>query len=289
MFDLDAALDTLIGQVEVSNPRIKEPVWRDEDVDFLRRNYDKMTDGQIATKLGRTVNAIKIFRLRLGLQSAARAKGELITLNEARRLINIETHKLSGWASAGLLPTVQSGNQGMIRLIKRSALLAFCANPDNWIYHDWRKIRDPHMRRICELRAQRWGDEWWTTKQAAEYLGVLVTDVNRHVAKLKTLPGVTSAVSLSGRHENRVWKFWFVKRSDVINYRIKKKGDDFSNFTPRADAWILKARDELKMSLHGIAKTMQLSHTTIADRYKYLKGSHDQHHISGSVPAPRSD
>jgi len=45
----------------------RENQWRENEIEFIKRNYDKMTDEEIGRKLGRTAMAVQAKRLQLGL------------------------------------------------------------------------------------------------------------------------------------------------------------------------------------------------------------------------------
>jgi hypothetical protein len=271
MFNISAFVNAVVVREATLRPSMKEPKWRQEHIDFLRENHSRMTDEQIAAHIGRGINAVKVFRVRRGLKSANRSRKELLTMNQCAEILSVDVHAMSGWCDAGLFKTIPTGEQGLVRLIKRSDLTAWAVNPWNWPYFDWREITDPHIRRLCELRSQRWGDEWWTTKQVAEYHGIDAKDVVRHITHLKRLEAYQPTVSKGGRHPNRRWAYWYVRKSIAMAYQFKCHGDDMAKFTPRADAWLLKAHEELGMSFVQIGRTMGKCGQTIGNRYARLK------------------
>jgi hypothetical protein len=95
-------------------------------------------------------------------------------------------------------------------------------------------------------------------------------DVKRYI-KLGKLPAFHLPVSLCGRHKNRGWSFWRIKKSAALKVKFIHHGDNQSGVTPAADAWILKARDKLKMPFEAIGRTMKLSGQTVINRYVRLK------------------
>jgi hypothetical protein len=269
---LDTLLNSVLAHTVIMVPTHNMPKWTSEEVAYLRENHGRMTDHQMAQVLGRSPGAVKVFRTRKGLAAASQVKTDLVTTREAGRILNVEMHAVAGWVREGMLPSLPAGPNGHLTLINRRALTAWAVNPDNWPYFDWRGITDPHLRRLCELRAQRWGDEWWTTRQVADHLGVDPNDIVRHIVKMKTLPGWQPPHSIGGRHVNRRWVPWFVKRSDALNFKVRKAGDDMCQFTPRGDAWILRAKDQLGMTFRAIGRTMDRTDWTISKRYYWLKG-----------------
>ncbi len=273
MFNMDAILDNVVGRQIIMQPTKKEPRWKPEHVQFLHQNHESMTDEQLAAAVGRSVNAVKIHRVGQGLLSANRSRTDMLTMNQCAKILNRDVHAVSGWVDAGMFAVTHTGDQGYVRLIKRSDLTAWAVNPLNWVYFRWQDVTDAHLRRLCELRAQRWGDEWWSTAQVAAYHGINPKDVVRHIVILKTLDAYQPQVSKGGRHKDRHWKYWYVLKSVAIAHKFPKRGDDLTNFTPRGDAWIIKAKDDLRMSYTAIGRTMSLTCTTISNRYNYLKGT----------------
>jgi hypothetical protein len=105
--------------------------------------------------------------------------------------------------------------------------------------------------------------------------------------KLKRLRSFHLPVSLGGRNHDRGWSYHYVLKSEAIRVKFFKKGKghfDRSQFTPAADAWLLKARDELGMTFVHIGRTMKIGaekynrktgsaccNPTIAYRYRQLK------------------
>jgi hypothetical protein len=129
-----------------------------------------------------------------------------------------------------------------MRLIPRVSFYRWVVSPSNWIYFDWKKIPDRRLRRLCQLRAKRWGDEWWDTPTVARHHGVTTSDVKRLIYR-KELPAVQVAVSRSGRHKDPSWLNWFVLKSEAVKVKFIKGRGSHTEWQPtkRAQAWIRKA------------------------------------------------
>lgn len=104
----------------------------------------------------------------------------------------------------------------------------------------------------------------------------MITHIRRGKIKAFHLP-----VSLSGRHADRAWSNWFVLRSEAVKAKFYRLGEEDRGsrvFSPGADAWILRARDELGMTFEAIGRTMKIgkrsnkTNPTIMYRYHQLKG-----------------
>ena len=197
----------------------------------------------------------------------------MIPVRKSAELLGVDMHKLSGFCDAGLIKFTPTGPLRQVRLIRYLDLQLFAINPMNWVLFSWRNITDQHLRRLCEMRAARWGDEWWTTVQVAQYHGVMVGIVSKHI-RLGWLVGFVPQVSIGGRAGQRAWKLGFVLKSVALKYKFRRMTgrQSLTTITPRADAWIIRAVEDLGMSYEAIARTMNYrSGTTIANRYNYLK------------------
>ena len=225
-------------------PAYRAARWTPEEDQFLRKNLGWMSEADIATSLGRTVIAVHLRWSRdLHLPSPSKHP-DFLTAEQASVILNVENHAVSHWCDAGLIPFRNMAANRKMRLIFRTSFYRWVLTPDNWIYFDYTKILDPHLRRLCELRAIRWGDEWMTTPQVAQMHGVTSKDVQRLVYRGE-LPAVQVATSRGGRNKNPAWLNWYVRRSDAENARfIKGRGRSKQigwQPTPRAIAWMKKA------------------------------------------------
>lgn len=236
----------------------KYSMWSEAEDQYLRENLGWKTEDEIAKHLGRSVVAVHLrWKRDLHLPAPSRHP-DYITANQAAEMVGLDAHKLAHWVDAGLIPGRVLPSQRRIRLIPRTTFDRWVVSPSNWIYFDWKKITDRRLRRLCELRAERWGDEWLTTVQVAKLHGVESKDVLRLI-KLGKIAGVQVATSLGGRHKDPAWLNWFVRKSDALKAVFRRgrgSGRDVI-LTPRAEAWMLKAYFD-GMSLQGISRTMKL-------------------------------
>jgi hypothetical protein len=134
------------------------------------------------------------------------------------------------------------------------------------------------LRRLLELKQERWGDEWWTTRQVADYHGVDVKDVTRYI-KLGRIKGV-QARNLGGR-DNGYWAFWFVLRSeatrpDLVFQRGSGSGHESKTWTERSDAFLLLAR-AVGLPIRNIAALMRWAPKSVDYRLRSL-------HRLGRIP-----
>jgi len=281
---LDQIVFASMAEIAVSR------TWSPEEDQFLRDNLALMTDAEIGEQLGRSEIAVHLRWSRdLHLPARSKAPG-IMTARGAARLLGIDEHKIAHWVDMGLIPgRLMPGKRikfHMIHLVERVAFRRWVLNPMNWVYFKRDQVRDPELKRMLKLRAARWGDAWWTTRQVADYHGVDPKDVERYIKKRKRLHSFHLPVSLGGRQHNRKWSNHFVLRSEAIQvvfYKGKGKGQP-CKFTPAADQWLLYARDELGMTFVHIGRTMKIgtekigargtrSNHMIGHRYRQLKAA----------------
>lgn len=278
-----ALLDRVIQHAKAKTPSLKARPWTPEDDAFLRNSIGHMSEADLAKKLDRTVAAVHLrWKRDLCLESPSK-RADVLTSLAAAKLLGIDGHKMANWVDVGLIKGRYMAGPRQIRLIDRKVFMCWVCTPDNWVYFNPKNVRDAKIKRFLEMRAKRWGDEWWNSRQVADYHGVYTEDVKRYIAN-GWLKSFRLPYSLGGRHQNRKWSNHFILRSDAMAIRFFKVGERHSKFTPRADAWLLKARDELHMTFIEIGRMMKIgkvkvskygggTNSTIAYRYHQLKAA----------------
>ncbi|HAR45347.1 MAG TPA: hypothetical protein DCS05_04005 [Nitrospiraceae bacterium] len=283
---LDLLLDHVTERAATVNPRVHAREWSTEEDQFIRDNLGWLTDAEMGEQLGRTEVAVHLRWSRDLYLSGPSKSPDVITAHRAAEALGIDSHKTAHWVDVGLIPgRIMAGGRD-IRLIQRTVFRRWSLNPMNWVYFDIKRVTDPELKRMLKKRAARWGDEWWSTRQVAEYHGVDTGDVKRYIV-LGRLKSFRLPVSLGGRDHNRKWSNHFILKSDALQVKFYRgRGTQegrISKFTPAADAWLLKARDELGMTFVHIGRTMKIgaekvnkatgnatSNPTISYRYRYL-------------------
>lgn len=258
-----ALIDQMVSQAVKQDAEDGRRAWSEAEEQFVSENLGWLTDDEMGAYLGRTGVAVHLhWKREMHLPAPSRAP-DVIVSDKAAAMLGLDGHKLTHWVDAGLIPGRLMAGGKKIRLIQRETLRRWVLNPMNWVYFDWRGIRDPELRRMCSKRAKRWGDEWWTTRQVADYHGVGTGDVKRYI-HLGRIRSYRLPFSLGGRHSDRVWSYHFVLKSEATrkDLRFVHRGEDRSTITPRGKAWLKKA---LKLGLNAtaIARTMKRDHMTI--------------------------
>lgn len=233
----------------------RAPEWNADDVAFIRANVGVLSDDQIGEALGRTAVAVKVRRKRLGLPTLSKAP-QLLTAMGVSRTLNAEVHTVCHWIDTGILQGRRMPGPRQIRLVERTTLYHWAVNPDNWPLFKPERVADPKLKRLIELRAARWGDEWWTTRRVAEYFGVTPKDVLRKIVIMRQLPGM-QVINLSGRHSAPGWSNWFVKRSDVLSANLtflRGKGSNAGFEIPPGQREFLRLSRAIGLTYPNIAK-----------------------------------
>lgn len=274
--DIRALIRFAVGEAE--KDRTAPRKWTAKEEAFVCANLGRMTDEEMGQALDRSAVAVHLrWDREMGLPGPSKSP-QLITAHQAAALLGIDGHKIVHWVDMGLIPGwIMAGGRN-IRLIDRQAFRRWVLNPMNWVYFNPKKVRDPELKRMCRKRAKRWGDEWWTTRQVADYHGISLQAVDQQIRR-GALKSFHLPVSLGGRHPNLRWSNHFILKSVALRaVFLQGKGNHKSlKFTPAADRWLLKARDELDMAFVHIGRTMKLgkvrdnSNSTIAWRYYWLK------------------
>jgi hypothetical protein len=248
----------------VSEPpkqKCRRTVWTKTETEYLRDHLGKLSLAEIAQALGRSENAIHVRIVRKNIPNASKRPGYL-TGNQVAKLFRVDIHSVMRWQKTGILEMeILPGMRGImsvhIRMVYRWAV-----QPRNWLYFKAERIRDPHLRKLVFLAQSRWDDEWWTIGRAARYHGVHTRLVNLHIR--------------SGKLDGTQWGNWYLKKSDVVNYVFYTGKGAYraaqmavTDWTPRADAWILRANDELGMTYAEIAGRMKGAWTAKRVCYRY--------------------
>ena len=210
-----------IGEENVTKGKL--PHWTEAEDRYLQENLGYIEEAEIARHLGRSLNSIHLRWSRdLHLPSPSKHP-DFLTANRIARLLGEDVHKISSWIARGLLQGKILPGGRRIRRVRKEIFLAWLTMPENWIWFDVRKCRDPRLRRQIEAAQAAWGDEWWNTNQVAEFHGVHNSDVVRYIDAGKIQ--AVHAANRGGRGKNG-WANWFVRKSEATRpglVFVKKK------------------------------------------------------------------
>lgn len=244
------------GLAVIRAEQVKRPPWTAEEEAFLLENLAQIGIEEAARRLGRSRMAVKVRATRIGATMPRHAPGYLST-NQIAKILGVDSHIPPTWVDLGILegerfPYDPSGPPK--RRVRVEVFKRWLIRPRSWVYFKVERIRVAHFRRLVELAQQRWGDEWWTTRQAADYLGcdpklILHNILHGRIYGLR-VPG-------HSRRRKQRWAYWYVRRSEIEKFRLPTKRDSRLKFTARADEFMVRARVEWGLPAAVIARMMK--------------------------------
>jgi len=207
--------------------------WTQDEEDFLRDQLGYLSYGDIGRELSRSAAAIKIRQVRCRIPAPSRRPEEM-TGNQVANALGVCVKKICALIESGKLPGRVLPGERRIHVVERFALKRWLVNPLNWPYieapiMDTSRITDDKLRRLVELKKARWGDEWWSTGQVADYHGV---------SDSRTCHGRVSSHPRAIQYGN-----WRIRRSDAVQFVFHLPGKNFLDFwSDSLDAFLILAR-----------------------------------------------
>lgn len=289
MFD-EARLDSIFAEVELEaglppaivaarNPlavvapvftvrKVKPPRWTAEEEQFLQDSPGVLTLEEIAARLGRSVNAVKIRQVRRLFPAASKRPGWL-TGRQVADILGVDIHNIMILHERGLIPLQRLPGERGILTMRQVTLYRWAVNPEHWPYfirsvRNTARITDPHLRRLIERQKVRWGDEWWSIGEVARYHRAEERTLNAYIHRGKIRVGVQ-------------WGNWWFRRSEVtrpdfVLYTGKggaRAAAAAAGWSPAADAYIVRAKAE-GLTWAGIAARMKRDERSVQHRGRKL-------------------
>ena len=272
MIDFTNLAESIVMHTQRRLPSPAPARWSDRELEILRAGLGYMSEEEIAQCLpGRSVVAVKLKRQRTAMPATSKAAGWLTATSAMRNIISLSDQRIiSGWVRKGL---VQGHFQGQrdICMVHEISLRRFIVSPANWVYFDPDKVIDPGLRRLIAIQKQRWQDEWLTTRQAADLLGIKdVKEILRNI-QLGRIQGV-KLVNKDGRtslHKEPAWSYWMVRKSEALKLKRYRYGEAISAFTDQADTFIILAT-AIGLSAARISRLVGINNTSVSKRLQYL-------------------
>lgn len=236
---------------------MRMPPWTLADLQFVQDNLATLSLAEIAAVLGRSANAVKIIVVRKGIPVASKQPGWL-TGNAAARALGVDIHTILKLNHLGRLPFEKlPGARGILR-IRQVTLYRWATRWQNWLYFKPCRMGDPHLRRLVELAQSRWTDAWWSVGDIANYFHVDERAVNAQVRRKRVAA--------------TRWGNWYILRSDALRMKFfhGKGCTCLIEWSPRADAFILRARSEGK-TIAEIARIMHWKEKRVLYRWHILR------------------
>lgn len=244
--------------------------WTQAEDDFYWENAGSMSYDEMAKRLGRTPAAVKCHFTRRGFPAGSKMAGWL-TAQKVAEMLSIDPHKTVTWIRLGILPgELMFFKEREIHRISLIRFKMWLVKPEHWIYFDARKIKNLALRSLVLRAQQRWEDEWWSTRQVADYLGVDGKDVLRQI-EIGKIHGIQARHK--GGRDQAGWSFWYVRKSDAIILHIPRgKGANRRNYhwPEGADRFLIRARSQ-GLEWSTIARMMKWGQKRCKYRYHLLK------------------
>lgn len=201
--EVEKSLEVEVDRQERAKPNLGR--WTPEEEAFVRNNLGVMSLEELGVAIGRTATAIKVRFTRKGWAAPSKQPGELVAREVAWRLGKCGK-SIKALIERGILPGRRIPGKRGIHVVAETAFYRWAINPENWIYFNHERVRDAKLKRLLEIKRQRWGDEWLTTGQ---------------VARMHRLPGGSNDVTrhiYAGKLPAVKYQFWRVRRSVAENY-----------------------------------------------------------------------
>lgn len=244
----------------------KAPNWTAEEVAFLRKNNGQLSLDQIADYLGRSPNAVKLYRQRHGIAAPTKKNGYLSGRAVAELLGMSCSKKVGRLIREGVMPGRELPMDREWYVVEMKDLKRWLAQPESWLYFDESEIQDPRLLALVRHKKRRWGDEWWTTVQAAEYHGCHSKDILRYIY----------AGKIAGHQPFERNSDWYVLRSEAEQLVIRRgKGrGHILNWSRDGDAFTILA-GAVGISPEVMAMLKKQDKKRMMHRYRYLLRNND--------------
>ena len=206
------------------------PLWSNEEKQFIRDNWGRLSRKQIAKKLGRrSATAVTIWAKRHGLGAAINLDGQLSSGKVRKILGKNDTRSITRMMKQGVMPGYQvSGVDRSYMAVDAHQFKRWLVNWRNWIYFDVEAMPLSTYKRLVLLAQARWKDAWWTTGQVADY---------HHLASSNAVCNQIYAGKLPASR----WQNWMVLRSDAMGAAFRYADDDRLDWSPHGDEYLALA------------------------------------------------
>jgi len=193
--------------------------WTEEEKAILRRWHGHITDEEIGEILGRSEIGVMMYWKRELHLPAPMTDPAYISGRKIAELLGADSHQSPMWIDRGIMPGeyLPRRDNRLHRRVLWSDFIEWIKNPENWVWFHIEKVKDEGLREIIREAQKEWADEWWTTRQVADFHHVTPKDVLRYIGlgRIKA----RHVVNISGRDRGR-WAYWFVLRSEATRKEL---------------------------------------------------------------------
>lgn len=255
--DISALVEESVEEACVV-PRRKPRPWGTGEEEFLRENYAEMSDAEIGEALGRSADAVAIYRKRnTDLPGRMMLPGQ-ISAHQAAEMLGVDGKAVIRWIENDVLDATLQPLEAKVWSIDLHDLRRFVIRPENWVRFTPQDVPDDGLRRLATLAKERWGDEWWSVGEVAEFHGCTGGCVSSALEDGR-LPFI--------RYGNR-----YVRRSDAHAIYLaagRGQGHRLDCWSGEGDAFLLLAR-AVGHSWSAVAALMDWPKHRVAYRWTRL-------------------
>ncbi len=198
--------------------------WTEQEHQYVRENYGRITEREIAIYLGRAETAVHLHINREMRLTVPSKSPKIMTAEQIAWGLGTDGKSIHQLMDVGLMPHRRLPTNDITRVIDRRTLLLWILDPMHWIYFKTERVGMLHprgnrylppcydfefwegARKVVTKARASWKDEWLTPGQAAAALG------------MKHRPGMSHNVNkaiLLGNLKATRWGNWRILRSDL--------------------------------------------------------------------------
>ncbi len=219
-------------------------IWTEQENQFLRDNHGRISEVEIAHRLGRTPIAVHIHKEReLKLESMSKAP-DILTAEQVANGLGCDSKSIHLLLDTGRMPGRRLPSARPIRVVNRLVLMKWILDPDHWLYFKPGRVGTLHRRgkrvpgesydfafwenarRLITKARRKWKDAWLTPGQVTQILKIKPKPTRRRTIKDR-IPGVryVNRAIRKGTLKAKRWGNWWIRKSDLpprgktINFR----------------------------------------------------------------------
>lgn len=239
----------------IARPATRSRTWSKDEDRFLTENLGRLTEHEIAKRLGRSDIAVHLHSERdLGL--ARPSKSPLILTGEHIAMgLQLDGHSVARLIDRGLLPGrfLPFDGARRIRVVDRLVFMKWILDPDHWCYFKPKRVGAMKMRgrrgytgaydfgfweeaaRLVLARAKRWKDRWLTPFQAARQMKIRIKPrcPKKQLERPDGFRYVNAAIARGVLPATRWGNWWILKSNLPVGKTINFRGELVSRLRGR--------------------------------------------------------
>jgi hypothetical protein len=224
--------------------KTKHRLWTDDEEAFILENHGRLSEDEMAVKLGRSVTSVHIHREREMHLTSMSKDESILTAEQVANGLGIDSKSVHRLMDRGLMPCRRLPSARTIRVIDRIVLMKWMLDSENWLYFKPQRVGEffrkgkrnygecydfsfwENARAVMVKAFSEWNDQWLTPGQVVAALKINPKATHRRKPSDK-IPGVRY-INLAIRKGNlkaKRWGNWWIRKSDLpwegktINYK----------------------------------------------------------------------